>query len=279
MSQIFVKKASGQTEPFDEGKIRHSLNRAGIRKNIQEETLFKLRPFLYSGITTGEIYRHVYELLGKTKYPGISGRFSLKMAIMELGPSGFPFEKYVARVLTVHGYQTQVDQIISGRCVSHEIDVIARNEKSYYLVECKFHNMPGSRTDVKVTLYVQARFSDVTAKPDQNPKFAGSWIVTNTKFTSEAIQYAECVGLRLIGWDYPESGNLQDLVEKTKLYPITCLTTLSQNQKHLLLENGIVLCRELVEKPQSLNIFHQSALKSESIITEAKAIADTRIST
>ena len=45
---------------------------------------------------------------------------------MELGPSGFPFEKLVGKILEQEGFETRVGVIVQGNCVQHEVDVIAR---------------------------------------------------------------------------------------------------------------------------------------------------------
>lgn len=275
MSEILITKANGETEPFDETKIRHSLLRSGIRKKLADATIHKLKPFLYSGISTAEIYRRIFNLLSHATQPGLGGRYSLKHALMLLGPSGYPFEGYISRVLIKHGYQTQINQIIPGRCVSHEIDILARNDRFNYLIECKYHNQPGNRTDLKVALYTQARFADIQNNPTLKIAFQQAWLITNTKFTSEAIAYGNCVGERLIGWDYPANASLRDLVEKAGLYPITCLSSLSQNQRQILLTQDLVLCSDLLSQPSALEQFKLAKLKQQTVLSEAKAILDS----
>ena len=82
-------------------------------------------------------------------------------------------------------------------------------------------------------------------------KLDEGWLITNTKFTEKAIRYAECNGVKLIGWNYPEAGNLHDLVEETGVHPITCLTSISEGEKRTLMEQGIVLCESIrSEKPK-----------------------------
>ena len=102
---------------------------------------------------------------------------------------------------------------MQGACVSHEIDVIAEKTTAALVIECKFHNQPGTKSDVKVALYVQARFEDIQKQwqkqPEPSRKFHEVWLATNTKLTSDAIQYASCVGLKAIGWDYPPNNGLQ----------------------------------------------------------------------
>ena len=64
-----------------------------------------------------------------------------------------------------------------------------------------------------------------------NGKFHQAWIVTNTKFTSNAIRYAQCAGIGLIGWSYPHNDNLASLVDKYCLHPITALSLINKNKK------------------------------------------------
>ncbi|MEK7565720.1 MAG: restriction endonuclease [Patescibacteria group bacterium] len=234
MADIFITKASGEKVPFNENKVLGSIKRAGISPELFDQVLSHVKSILYDGITTREIHDHIVEFLGPR---GL--KYSLKKAIMELGPSGYPFEKFIAEILCHQGYETITGQIVKGRCVSHEIDVIAQKDKEKIMIECKFHNLPGTRVDVKVALYVKGRFEDVQGE------FTQGWLITNTKFTTDAIDYAKCSGLKLIGWGYPETDNLQYWVENSNLYPVTILTTLSPNQKQQLLSQNIVLCKDL----------------------------------
>jgi hypothetical protein len=80
---------------------------------------------------------------------------------MELGPSGFPFEKYVAEILKYQGYRVEVGVIVEGFCVKHEVDIIAEKEAKHFMIECKFHNQPGTFCDVKIPLYINSRFLDI----------------------------------------------------------------------------------------------------------------------
>ena len=67
-------------------------------------------------------------------------------------------------------------------------------------------------------------------KPENlSPKY---WLVTNTKFTKNAIIYGRCDnGITMIGWGYPNEGNLQDLLEDLNLLPLTILTNLNKSRK------------------------------------------------
>lgn len=251
---IQVRKTSGDLEPFSESKVVRSLQKAGADQALINKVLVDVKKELYDGIPTRKIYSHIFEFLRKENSPFL-GKFNLKKAIMELGPTGFPFEKFIGAILAHYGYKVETGVNILGRCVNHEVDVVAEKDNQHFMIECKFHNEPRTRSDVKVALYVKARFDDIEAswkeKADQT-KFHQAWLVTNTKFTSDAIQYGECVGMKLIGWGYPASGSLQDLIENSGLHPLTCLISLSRNQKETLLSSGIVLCRDILTADQTL---------------------------
>lgn len=123
---------------------------------------------------------------------------------MELGPDGYPFEKYIGQLLEKLGHTVEVNVVIPGVCVDHEIDIMAQKKGHHCIVECKYHNRSGLKTDVKVALYMQARFEDIRDAWERNPhhtqELHNVWIVTNTKFTSEAIKYGICKKMKMISW-------------------------------------------------------------------------------
>jgi len=249
--KIRVLKLSGEYEPFSERKVRSSLTRAGADDELIDTIVARVRGELYDGISTREIYHHVFELLRKLQSSLVSS-YSLKRAIMELGPSGFPFERFVAGVLEARGYTVAVDQTVQGRCVDHEVDIIARKGRRHFLIEAKFHNQPGIKSDIKDALYTYARFLDVK---EAWVKIAGHrghlhqpWLITNTKVTSKVREYARCAGMRVTSWDYPSRASLRSVVEESGLLPVTCLQSLGPEDKARLLEEGFIFCRELAAR-------------------------------
>lgn len=245
-ANILITKASGESEPFSEKKLRNSLERVHLEPNIIDQITKKVARFLEPGMTTSQIYGYAFSLLKKHKHPA-AARFSLKKALMALGPTGHPFEKLVGELLFFEGFKVKTNVIAKGFCVSHELDVEAQKKDLHIMVECKFHHQIGIKSDVKIPLYIQARFLDIERQAKKTNRFHEAWIITNTKFTSDAIQYALCVGMKLIGWNFPENAGLEEKIERYKLYPITCLTTLSNAHKRLFFENGITLCKEIRE--------------------------------
>ena len=266
---INVVKATGEKEPFSEDKLKVSIQRAGIPKSLQAQVITHVKEKLYENIPTSEVYHHITEFLEQTSSPN-RAKYSLKQAIMDLGPTGYPFEDFVAEILKKEGYTTQLRSVLSGRCVSHEIDVIAQKENKRVMIEAKFHNASGTRTDVHVALYTKARFDDIKEKYG----LTEGWIVTNTKVTSDALAYALCENVKIISWSYPENESLRDLVEKYRLHPITVLTSLSQSQKQQLLENHTVLCKEITQNPTILDLLGIPQDKKKEVLTEIKLIGD-----
>jgi len=215
-SQATVIKANGKKEAFNPEKLRNSLLRSGASQEETEEVLAHILPELHDGMTTSEIYKHAFSFLEKTD-KHVAKKYSLRRAVMELGPSGLPFEDLIAELLGAKGYNCETRQNVLGGCVPHEVDVVAYNDKELIMVEAKYHNKLGTKSDLKDVLYIKERFDDLSENVynygDTDRSVTNCWLVTNTKFSSTAIHYGECKGLFLIGWNYPEKGNLQDMIE------------------------------------------------------------------
>jgi hypothetical protein len=79
----------------------------------------------------------------------------------------------------------------------------------------------------------------------------------------------DCVGLHLLGWNYPDQKNLYKLVDESGLYPLTCITSLSRKEKQQLLEAGLLLCSELEHHDTVLLKAGISKIRISNILTEA----------
>lgn len=269
MKELHITKASGKTATFSEEKLRKSLQRVGASPDQIDSVIREISDKLYEGITTKKIYRMAFSLL-KESSRHIAAKYHLKQAIMELGPSGFPFEKYVGEILASQGYSTRVSVKVQGKCVTHEIDVIAKRDNIQLMVECKYHNLSGTFCDIKIPLYIHARFNDVLSiwKQSSDALHYEGWLVTNTRFSSDAIQYGACAGLKLLGWDYPAQESLKDQIDKLALYPITCLTSLTKAEKQWLLDRRVVLCKEMYNNDQLLEQLQIKASRIDIIRQE-----------
>lgn len=272
MGSICVIKANGERELFSQEKLRSSILRAGVPETYVNRLVLQINDILYPEIPTSIIYKHITGFLA-----GISqhaGKYRLKQAIMDLGPSGYPFEKLIAKLLSYQGYSTQTNIFFRGRCVTHEVDVVATKNSEKNLIECKFHNAPGKRTDVKVSLYIQSRYEDILEGQTNCPSGTRCkiWLVTNTKCTTDAISFANCKGIKIVSWGYPQEGNLQQMIEENRLYPLTCLTSLKDKVKHHLLTNDIVLCQDIMRQKDILDRFSLSQNEKNIVFQEIKAL-------
>jgi hypothetical protein len=274
---IIIEKQSGEKEAFDPQKLHDSLQRAGASGSLISKVENAINPYLADGMKTAEIYRRAFQLLRRFQR-STAARYSLKKAIMELGPSGYPFEHFVGAVLRHMGYDTQVGVVVQGQCIKHEVDVVAHNDHQQFMVECKYYNSQGKYCRVQVPLYIHSRFNDIQKRWKSTPglenrSFHGM-VFTNTRFTADALAYGHCVGLRMVGWDYPKNESLKDMIEQTGLFPITVLTLLNNKQKQKLLEGNILLCRQLNEKIGLLDQLGLTPAKKAKVIEEIRQILD-----
>jgi len=235
---MYVVKASGEREEFDVEKVRRTCLRAGASKELADKIAKEVENRAHDGITTKEILDITLKLLDEE--PEAAAKYDLKRAIMSLGPAGFPFEEFMAEVLQNYGYKTKVGQILRGKCANHEIDIDAEKDGRRYLVECKYHNAPGIYTDLKVALYIHARFLDLSKNFDH------AWLACNTKCTMEARRYAKCVGLKVTSWRYPPKESLEKMIEDKKLYPVTILKSVGGFVKDRLFQARIMLAKDLL---------------------------------
>jgi hypothetical protein len=245
---IKIKKASGLIEDFDPGKLRESLLRSGADREQAEEIIGKVIPDMQPYSSTRKIFRLAHKYLRQFNRSS-ELRYSLKKALTRLGPTGYPFERYVGEVFRHCGYDVRVGVILEGKCVTHEVDVLAVNSSEVSIVECKYRNRAGNAPDVKVAMYVHSRFRDLRVEmKHQYPgrSFKGL-LVTNTRFTADAIKYAKCCGLKLKSWKYPEKDSLEGMIEKYKLYPVTVMSGLNSGQIRKLFEQKIILMADLAK--------------------------------
>ena len=201
---------------------------------------------------------------------------------MELGPTGYPFEKFVGAILSHQGFHTKVGVDVKGHCVNHEVDVVAERDDQHFMVECKFHSDEGRHCDVKIPLYIQSRFIDVEKqwrkRPGHDTKFHQGWIYTNTRFTTDAIQFGKCAGLMLVGWNYPKKDGLKEQIDRSGLHPVTCLTTLTKAEKQKLLSMDKVLCMDLCNHPDLLNsIGIVNSNRKKNILREANELCKVKM--
>ncbi len=242
-----VIKASGLEEQFSSKKIYHTLLEAGSSGKLARKIVASVKKKYHKGMTTGEILNFV--LMELKDFPNIKARYDLKRAVMNLGPSGFPFETFFGNLLKEYGYETKISNFIKGKVITHEVDIIAKKivngKDKNYMIECKYHNETGSSTRLHPALYTYARFLDI----NYSKEFDTPWLVTNTKCSKDALGYAKGVGLKITSWNFPRNSSLQKLISKKKLYPITIIKSINHNTKEKLFGLKIVIAKNLLNHP------------------------------
>lgn len=268
-----VIKASGEKQLFSWEKLRNSLQRSGASPKLVNAVMDAMQNEMYDGISTRKIYRMAFSLLRKQERVN-AARYSLKDAIMQMGPSGFPFEHFVGKLLQTTGYEVEVGVFLQGKCIRHEIDVLARNPDKTIMVECKYHNARGKVSNVHVPLYINSRFEDVFDIWRKQPASQGmdfeGWVVTNTRFTEDASDYGLCAGLKLIGWDFPKQAGLKEMVEQANLFPITVITGLTRKQTQALMDKELVLCRDLLANESQVHSIFNNKRIANAVLAEAR---------
>ena len=248
--ELSVVKASGESEPFNSEKVYRACLRAGASPALAKIIIDQIEGILYDGISTREIYHEVRRLLEASRVE-VAARYSLKEALMRLGPAGFPFETYIGELLEEYGYETKLRRIVEGFCVKHELDIIAMenagSESKMHMIECKYHNAPGIITGVKEVMYTYARFLDLKEGWEHGKceKFEKAWLVCNTKSSLDAQAFGRCRGIRLLCWKYPEGEGLESLIDRRALYPITVLRSLKSEYIEDFSRNKIMLVKDL----------------------------------
>ena len=270
-TRVKIQKKSGELVVFSPEKLKKSLEHSGASDENITKVLDFILENIYDGIPSHEVYKLAYEQL-KALRSLFASKYRLKKAIYELGPSGFPFERLVSTVLHRKGYETKVGQILHGKCVDHEIDVLALKDKAYRIIECKFHSDEKFICNVKIPLYIHSRFRDLSKNWHKDFPLKKVWIVTNTRFSEDAIRYASCNKIKLLSWNYPVDNGLKKMLTDLKIYPLTTLSLLSHEEKQDLLQQNIVLCSDLAKNSHLLNKIGVSKPRKIRILEEIKEL-------
>ena len=272
-----IVKHSGNIVDYNPSKLKLSLLKSGASNQEVETILQTIEAEIYEGISTKQIYKMAFSLLKKACHSH-AARYNLKEAIRLLGPTGFFFEKYIARLFSEEKYQTLTNFVLQGKCVSHEIDVLIKKDNLISMVECKFHMGKDANSDVKIPMYILSRFNDLRDKKHtiytRNDILSKCWIVTNNRFTADAIAFAKCSKLNLLSWNYPEKDNLKTKNDTNYLYPVTCLTTLSLAEKDKLLVLDVILVKEIINNSECLERIGLSSNRIKNVLKEASELVE-----
>jgi hypothetical protein len=275
---IRVVKADGSTEEFQPRKILRTMRSAGASDEAAKRVLKEIEGVAYDGITTREILKRVKALLQKGELR-TAMRYDLKSAMMRMGPAGFAFETFISEILSNYGYKTKLRSILQGRCVQHEVDVIAERTSGAArrcLIECKYHNMAGLSVELKDVLYTYARFLDLNegSKIGKCERFDEVWLVSNTRPSHDAAKYASCRGMKLLCWRCPKGRGLEEMIAEKKLYPVTILRSVDRITFNNLFLADLMLAKDLVT--HNMNYLKEKTKLSEEklnkLVFEAKQL-------
>lgn len=270
-----IVKANGENETFNPHRLISSLVRSGAGTYTAERIAQVIADTIVPGLSSHEIYARAFALLRKESRP-VAARYALRRALFELGPTGHPFEDFISHLYRAEGWHVETRKMMKGKCVTHEVDLYASHpEQNMHLAaELKYHNDPNYKSDLKTALYVKSRFDDIfSCDPSvRTCPIERGILITNTKFTSEAVAYAECAGVELLGWGYPLDNTLFMRMSRAKVYPITTLTRLSHAEKLLLMANGVIAVDEVVHNRRLLEVLHLSPERVGELLAEAEGL-------
>ncbi|MGO1245141.1 MAG: ATP cone domain-containing protein [Sphingobacterium sp.] len=270
-----VKKYSGELVPFNAKSLQHSLLRSGATQEQVEKVYASIQDQLYDGISTKELYQLAFDSL-KSHKDSYAARYSLKKALRELGPEGFHFERWIGKLFASDGYETVTGQTVQGHAVTHEIDVVAAKENNLLAIECKFRNDVDAKISVTTPMYFMSRVKDISNRKitffGREYNFTDGWLVTNAYLTSDSKDFGKYYNINLLSWDYPADNSIKLRVDNKGLYPVTCLTRLTDKDKATLLENDCILVSDLLEDSKFLDKLQVDKLKTEQILREAREL-------
>lgn len=266
-----IKKQSGEWVSFDRQKLIRSLQNSGADFELANAIVSEIENKIKDGATSKQIFKLAFQKL-RSKSHSNAARYNLKKGIQRLGPEGFYFEKFTARIFELEGYKTKTNLILEGKCITHEIDVVIKKDNHLAMIECKFHGSQQNKTDVKVPMYILSRFNDLNTQAydffDKNEQISRCWIVTNNKFTEDAIKFGECNQLNLLSWNYPENKSLKDIITLHRVYPITCLTTITIAEKEILLSEEILTVYDFLHSRNKKSNLRLSQNRLKKVLNE-----------
>ncbi len=259
-SRFRIFKANGDVESYSRRKLVTSLRRSGLSPHEANRIAQKVGHEVSEGTRTKDIFRKTYRLVKETSSVA-AALYSLKRSIFELGPTGHHFEEFVACYFKELGHDTKTCLTLQGKWVRHEIDVLVEKNGKRHFVECKFHNRKGIKNDIKIALYVKARWDDLREGPE-GKNLDGFYLASNTAFTLDAMTYAEGTGLKLLGVNAPLPESFLEQIKRMHLYPVTSLLRLNRHLKNVLLSENVLLAKEI---PENLKLLMKLGLDETEI--------------
>jgi hypothetical protein len=270
-----VIKADGTKQLFEKEKIVRTCLRMGASQEVAEAVAEKIERKAHEGIKSKQILNMIFRHLARY-HEEVRSHIDLRRALGLMRPKP-DFEQFVQILLREHGYEVTPNLIVRGKCVEHEIDVIAKKDGKTYAVEVKHHFNHHSLTGLDVSRIARAIFEDVTEGFElglNSTNLDKAVVICNTKYSDHAKRYGECRGIEQIGWNYPAQHGLEQMIEEKKLYPITYLKSLDANLGRKLAGEGIILLKQLITyEPEALSRrLRTSKGRVDALIEKAKVI-------
>ncbi|MCS7123134.1 MAG: hypothetical protein RMJ17_00965 [Candidatus Aenigmarchaeota archaeon] len=262
---IYVTKADGSKQLFDKQKIILTCINLGLKYEQAIDVSNEIEKKIYDGIHTRKILQMIFKIASNYK-PNLKHRIDLRESISLLRPKP-DFEKFVSLILKELGYEIQTNLIIPGKCVEHEIDIVAVNKEEYLLVEVKHHVNPHTIVPIDVFLEVNSVFEDIKEGfylKKHSFNFTNIFVICNTKISSNAVKYAICKNIKVLAWKYPIEKGLEKLIEEKKLYPITILKDIEIEEAYKLFDIGILTLKQLLSR-DSKEIYYSSKINLKRI--------------
>jgi len=165
--KILVRKQNKTIESFDRKKLLESIEKNTGSEKIVDNIFEYFKEKNIKETTSNEIHRLAERFLLKSGDKKAFLRYNLPKAVYKLGPEGFAFEEFIGQVVKSYGYESVfVGKKIAGKCTVHEMDIVAKRGTELMTAELKFHNSRSKKSDLKVVLYMKARFDDLIKEID-----------------------------------------------------------------------------------------------------------------
>jgi hypothetical protein len=271
--EVYVTKADGTRQLFDREKVVRTCLRMGASRRLADEVARKVEDSLYDGIPTSKVLQLTFRLLRRYK-PAFRHVLDLRRGLSLMG-SKPEFESFVQVLLARNGFEVAPNRLVTGKCVEHEVDAIAKKNGVTYFVEAKHHVSYHTLTGLDESRIARAILEDVTEGFElgrSSLRIDRAMIVTNTRYSEHAMRYGECRGILQIGWSSPANFSLQNLIEEKNLYPLSSLRGIKNEAKTKLVTSGIVLIEQLFEEKTS-TLARKTGIQKETlkqIIEKAK---------
>lgn len=267
-----IQKASGDIQEFSAEKLGKFLNRIKVPQDAIDNIVKLIEVEIADYTRVHELRQTVTNhLLQLPKGELYAARYNIKGAVRKLGPAGHLYETYVSEIFKYDGYSDiHTGVMVQGECVTHELDVVATKDGENHMIECKFHNQDGTKSDVTIALYIYARFLDIQKSASLPNGFQHAWLSTNTKLTQDAIHYCMCKGMKVLTMEYPFGASILDKVVEKSVFP---LSTLSIDKGYLpeLYAANYVMMTDIMGK--SANEISMSTGVPQDVIVAAQAQA------